>query len=361
MLTIIDHATRYCAVRILQSERADEFTKGLERAWVKHFGVPKILRIDEAKGWSSQHVREWATQRGVTLEVQPAENHSWLGVVERKHQVVRRALELFMDQCDSHDLKSLKKAALYVPHSINQLSFHRGFTPQQWVLGKSMTYVHGLSGEFFNPAQEAIDEQGNFAQIQARRTEAAKAFIAADSDAKLRRAFTQKFAEMQEELVIGQKVWYWRKHQRRLQKSGWRGPARIVAIEEQPSVNVDWLCHGASLLRCGARQVRPMVEDTGMPVSSDRQAALRDLQELKARSTTQFKDELRRSGHADEAEELDGDDVELDAEYEPTEPPDDGEVRDPQTDEESSGNARHDEEPNGPVPDRRLSSQVAAG
>ena len=37
VLTIIDidHATRYCAVRILQSERADEFTKGLERAWVK--------------------------------------------------------------------------------------------------------------------------------------------------------------------------------------------------------------------------------------------------------------------------------------------------------------------------------------
>ena len=349
VLTIIDHATRYCAVRILQSERADEFTKGLERAWVKHFGVPKILRIDEAKGWSSQHVREWATQRGVTLEVQPAENHSWLGVVERKHQVVRRALELFMDQCDSHDLKSLKKAALYVPHSINQLSFHRGFTPQQWVLGKSMTYVHGLSGEFFNPAQEAIDEQGNFAQIQARRTEAAKAFIAADSDAKLRRAFTQKFAEMQEELVIGQKVWYWRKHQRRLQKSGWRGPARIVAIEEQPSVNVYWLCHGTSLLRCGARQVRPMVEDTGMPVACDRQAALRDLQELKARSTTQFKDELRRSGQIDEADELDGDDVELDAEYTPSLPGSVDEAEDPRSDDDAStGNAKETEEPNVP-------------
>ena len=318
VLTIIDHATRYCSIRILQSEKAEEFTKGLERAWVKHFGVPKVLRIDEAKGWSSTHVREWAAQRGITLEVQPAENHTWLGVVERKHQVVRRALELYMDQCGSHNLSALKEAALYVPHSINQLSFHRGFTPQQWVLGKSMTYVHGLSGEIFNPAQEAIDEQGAFAAVQARRAQAAKAFISADSDAKLRRAFNQKFSEMQEELVIGQRVWYWRKNLRRLQKSGWRGPARIVAIEEQPNVNVYWLCHGTSLLRCGARQVRPMVEDTGMPVEPDRQAALRDLQELKARSTTQFKDELRRSGHEVEAEELGGDDVELEAEYSPS-------------------------------------------
>lgn len=318
VLTIIDHATRYCSIRILKSERADEFTKGLERSWIKHFGMPKILRIDEAKGWSSEHVRNWATQRGITLEVQPAENHTWLGVVERKHQVIRRALELYMDQNDNHGLATLKEAVYYVPHSINQLSFHKGFTPQQWVLGKSMTYVHGLSGEFFNPAQEAIDEQGHFAQVQERRARAARAFIAADSDAKLRRAFNQKFAEMQEELVIGQKVWFWRKNLRRLHKSGWRGPARIVAIEEQPNVNVYWLCHGTSLVRCGARQVRPMVEDTGMPVVADRKAALRDLQELKARSTTQFKDELRKSGRTEEAEELDEEEAELDAEYEPS-------------------------------------------
>ena len=315
VLTIIDHATRYCAIRILTSEKAKEFTKGMERAWIKHFGCPRILRIDEAKGWSSQHVREWATQRGISLEVQPAENRTWLGVVERKHQVVRRALELYMDQCGRHDLAALKEAALYVPHSINQLSFHRGFTPQQWVLGKSMTYVHGLSGEIFNPSQEAIDEQGAFAQVQARRTQAAKAFISADSDAKLRRAFTQKFSEMDEDLSIGQRVWYWRKSLRRLHKTGWKGPARIVAIEEQPNVNVYWLCHGTSLIRCGQRQVRPMVEDTGMLVPADRDAALRDLADLKARSTTQFKDELKKSGHVGEADELDGDDVDIDADY----------------------------------------------
>ena len=88
--TIIGHATRYCVVRILRSERAEEFTKGLERTWFKHVGVPKVLRIDEAKGWSSKHVREWAASRGIEIEVQPAETHSWLNLVERKHQVVCR-------------------------------------------------------------------------------------------------------------------------------------------------------------------------------------------------------------------------------------------------------------------------------
>ena len=174
-----------------------------------------------------------------------------------------------------------------------------------------------MSGKFFNPVQEAIDERGVFVAVQARGAEAAKAFIHIDSDAKLRRAFNQKFSEMQEELVIGQQVWFWRKNLRRFHKSGWRGPARIVAIEEQQDVNVYWLCHGTSLVRCGARQVRPLVEDIDMPVVVDRKAALRDLQDLKARSTTQFKDEFKKAGMHDNTADLDGDDVELDASYQP--------------------------------------------
>ena len=274
VLTIVDHAARYCAVRILRAETAEEFTKGVERAWIKQFGLPKYLRIDEAKGWTSKHVREWASSRGIALEVQPAEQHSWLGVVERKHQVVRRALELYQDDLGQHDLSALKEAAIYVPHAINQTSMVRGFTPQQWVLGKTMTY--------------AIDEAGAFAAVQRI------AWIKADSDAKLRRAFNQKFQGVKETLAVGQRCWYWRiAGSGILQKAKWRGPARVVALEDHEGTRVLWLCHGTSLIRCGERQVKPLVEETGMVVEVDRQAALRDLEMLKARSTTQFKDELQ--------------------------------------------------------------------
>ena len=43
VLTILDQATRYVAVRILKAERAEELIKGIERAWVKQFGVPRFL------------------------------------------------------------------------------------------------------------------------------------------------------------------------------------------------------------------------------------------------------------------------------------------------------------------------------
>ena len=90
--------------------------------------------------------------------------------------MICRCLELYQDEVGKRDKSSLKEAAAYVPHAVNQLSFHKGFSPQQWVFGKVMTHVHGLSGELFNPGQGALDEQGVFAEVQQRRAAAAKAF-----------------------------------------------------------------------------------------------------------------------------------------------------------------------------------------
>jgi hypothetical protein len=98
--------------------------------------------------------------------------------------------------------------------------------------GKTMNYAHGLSGEVFNPGQDSLDDQGAFALVQQRRVAVGQAFIKAGSDAKLRRAFTQKFVENKEELTIGQRCWHWRDSGAGiLRKVRWRGPARIVAIE----------------------------------------------------------------------------------------------------------------------------------
>ena len=106
--------TRYTTVRILNSEKAPEFVKGLERSWIRHFGVPKCLRVDSAKGWEAKAVRDWCADKGNILEVALTEAHNWLGVVERKHQViVRRSLELYMDELGGARLSALKEACIY--------------------------------------------------------------------------------------------------------------------------------------------------------------------------------------------------------------------------------------------------------
>ena len=168
VLTLMCQATRYVAVRVLHSEKSTEFVKGIERSWVKHFGPPKYL-IDEAKGWSSQFVREWCADHNATIEVAPAEAHSWLGACERRHQVVRRALELYMDEKGERTVKTLAEAAIYIPSQVNNLSFVKGFTPHQWVMGRSPMQATSLTADFFNPGHEAMDENTDFAALERRR------------------------------------------------------------------------------------------------------------------------------------------------------------------------------------------------
>jgi hypothetical protein len=101
------------------------------------------------------------------------------------------------------------------------------------------------------------------------------------------------FNEVKDDVQIGQKVWFWRKAGSGiLQKAKWRGPARVVAkeVNEDGKVLILWLTHGTSLVRCSPHQVRPMVEEQGCLTAADPAGALRDLQELRARSTTHFKD-----------------------------------------------------------------------
>ena len=300
ILTLVDEATRYLAVRILKSEKSTEFVKGVERAWVRHFGVPRCIRVDSAKGWESKAVRDWCSDHGVILEVAPAESHNWLGVVERRHQVVRRALELYMADLGDATLSNLKEAAIYVPPKINMMSFTRGFTPTQWVLGKTPMQELSLSSELYNPGVDAMDEQTHFAMIQDKRYRAGKAYLKADSDAKLRRAMNQKFYESKDRVMVGQRCWYWRiQGSGHLQKSKWRGPARCVAAEMNEDGTkpvVQWLVHGTSLLRCSPAHVRPLVEEAHSHPVVNPADALKDLEEIRARSTTQFRDLVQSPG-----------------------------------------------------------------
>ena len=76
------------------------------------------------------------------LEIAPAESHNWIGSIERKHQVVRKSLEIYMQERGKRDKKTPEEAAIYCPGQINSLSYTRGFTPAQWVLaGQQLTHT----------------------------------------------------------------------------------------------------------------------------------------------------------------------------------------------------------------------------
>ena len=126
-----------------------------------------------------------------------------------RDQVVRRALELYMDEAGDHSKKMLAEAGIYVPGQINGLSNVKGFSPAQWVLGKSVANNFSLTGEVFNPAAPDDDEVGSFVAVQQRRLRAQMAFLKADTDLKLRKATNKNYREYGHPPVqLGQRGYY---------------------------------------------------------------------------------------------------------------------------------------------------------
>lgn len=69
---------------------------------------------------------------------------------------------------------------------------------------------------------------------------------------------------------------------------------RVVAVEDNGEARVLWFCATEHLwFAATPQQVRPLVEERGAFVPVDRKPAMAGLEELKARSTTQYRDEMR--------------------------------------------------------------------
>ena len=79
-----------------------------------------------------------------------------------------------------------------------------------------------------------------------RRNAAKSALQQADTDHRLRRALLRRYASANIRLAVGQTCFYWRNAQQAdLVKIRWRGPAKVLMVEddEQGNASTYWICH----------------------------------------------------------------------------------------------------------------------
>ena len=115
--------------------------------------------IDEHRACSSDAVSSWARDNGISLVIFLGEAHTRLGVVERRHQLLRRAVEIYLAGHQDHTRDAVRKALDYMVPQINALPNVHGYSPAQWVLGKQPK----LPGEL---------QPGDFEDVLAQRAAA---------------------------------------------------------------------------------------------------------------------------------------------------------------------------------------------
>ena len=308
VMSFLDEATKYQTAILLRGETSADFIRSIEKGWVKHFGLPRQLHTDEGRGWTSQEMVDWTSNHDVNHTISPGEAHTRLSLVERRHAVLRKALEIFMADLKIDGHKGVRQALIYVVPQLNATPSVAGFSPTQWLLGRQVQLPGDLSADAPSPAQ--LDGHQSFEELLLRRTAAKQALLQAETDRKLRRALLRQYQGTNIPLVSGQQCYFWRDaRQADLVKIRWIGPARIILREdnEQGSPHMYWVSYKTQLLRCAPHHVRADPSSTATRLDN-LQEAKKEVQNLRSRGVTRFLDlpKLNKQNLADIEEDEEG-------------------------------------------------------
>ena len=318
VVTMLDAATRYMSTRVIRRETTEEFIQAIQRGWIKTFGPPLALHVDSHRAWGSDEFRDFVTTNDIALTISPGEAHNRLAQLERRHQVLRKAVEYYMADKNLDSMSGLAEALIYVVPQINATLGVGGFSPTQWVLGYQPRIPGSLLDDSLNYSHLAPSEA--FQAKLASRTTAASSVLKADNDQRLRRALLRQHRGDPLPLHVGQRCFYWREAAGVGPRVRWKGPAVVVLVENDPQSrpSVYWLVHGSALLRAAPEHVRPDFEQETLAANTP---ALHDLlQTVQNRGTTTFSDLIRTTRKRPRAvaelltddEAVEADDVEVD-------------------------------------------------
>ena len=291
ILSNIDMATKYQTATLLRQEKTDDFITGFERSWIAHFGPPATLVTDEGRGWLSDKMSDWTDAHSIFHEVAPGEAHTRLSLVERRHAVLRKSLEVYMMDLDLHGPDGLRTALTYILPQLNAQPTVSGFSPSQWLLGFQPSIGNLLTSDQITPAH--LSGGASFEQALHRRNVAKAAILQADTDQRLRRALLRRYAGANIPLTVGQTCFFWRDaRESDLVKIRWKGPAKVLMVETdgdgKPSCY--WVYYKTQLIRCAPHHCRPDFHTLATNAVDNLQEAKAVIQQIKSRGVTRYLD-----------------------------------------------------------------------
>ena len=77
-------------------------------------------------------------------QVAPGEAHERLALVERRHAVLRKAIEVYLSDRKLNNKKGIREAITHIIPQQNGTPSVAGFSPSQWVLGYQPELSHLL-------------------------------------------------------------------------------------------------------------------------------------------------------------------------------------------------------------------------
>lgn len=229
VLHCIDEASLFHLGRRLENRNLEHVIPALSVMWLWWAGNPANLYSDPAGEFCSDQWLGFLQSLNINSRLS---TESWQkGRVERHGAIIKEMLHRFDTEKTSESPHEFDVALFQAKNAISR---HKGFSPEQIVLGKSTKVPASLaSDESFGPYGMVLGDDlecEHFRKQLEIRTTARKAFVSTDNDQAIRRALLRRSCPARGPFSTGQLVMYWRCQSKANRREGgrWHGPARFV-------------------------------------------------------------------------------------------------------------------------------------
>ncbi len=235
--------------KTVKNPTSAQVLEAFETGWGNWAGVPEHgLIVDRARYFIGS-LAEQLTNEGCHFTVAAKASPWQLGMIERAGGSWKSMFRRVVWSLQLSGLEDILLATAAINQARNSLARRSGFSPQQWVLGRSLRLPADLmdDGEVARVgAQAAAETPGTrFYRKSQVRFAAREAFMKTQHDDVLRRAELRRVRPTRGPFKVGDFVFYYDQADQQPGPNHWRGIARVIGHEGNSTV---WITHRGMMI-----------------------------------------------------------------------------------------------------------------
>ena len=315
-LNIVDFATTFQVMAMLDGCSAEECAEKFWLWWVVWAGPPKTLVTDMGTSFLAAFLT-LAERYSATSKVVPTEAPWQVGMIERHGGVINDVISMIVAQSGANGKTEMMLVMIASTAAKNRRPGLSGHSPRSAVFGMDDRMDGSvidslLDGEQLPVHSQAASDAGYQRALKIRQ-EAMKAIIDLDHSQRYHRAIAARPNLRGYQVYLpGAQVYYWQaqgaknkmKGRRRRQHDRWRGPGTVIGHEMRDGVqsNALWISHGGHLRLVAPQHVRSASPEEQVS-EHDSMRRLRSIMEDFSRSQMEFENLI---GQDDPPTDVDG-------------------------------------------------------
>jgi hypothetical protein len=300
-LNILDFATTFQVMALLDDCSAEECAEKFWLWWVVWAGPPKTLVTDLGTSFLAAFIT-LAERYSAVSRVVPTEAPWQVGMIERHGGVATDVISMTVAQSGATGKMEMMLVLIASTSAKNRRPGLSGHSPRSAVFGMDDRLDGSvidslLDGEQLPAHSQAASDAGYQRALKIRQ-EAMKAIVDIDHSQRYHRAIAARPDLRGHQVYLpGAQVYYWQaqgaknrmKGRRRRQQDRWRGPGTVIGHEMRDGIqsNALWISHGGYLRLVAPQHVRPASPEEQIS-EHDSMRRLRSIIEDFARSQMEF-------------------------------------------------------------------------